>query len=75
MSNITYKSCHYLFILQPEKFTHVTPYMFIFVELFCPVGEQIGFKVLVFVPASPAIDPGRCSFLSILDSSIFMTFF
>ena len=40
---ITYKSCYYLFILQPEKST--------LVELFCFVGERIGFKVLVFSPA------------------------
>ena len=25
MPNITYKSCYYLFILQPEKFSHLTP--------------------------------------------------
>ena len=37
---ITYKSCYYLFILQPERST--------LVELFCFVGERIGLKVLVF---------------------------
>ena len=40
--------------------------MFIFVELFRFVGEKIGFEVLVFGPASPDIEPGRCTFLSIL---------
>ena len=25
MPNITYNSCYYLFILQPEKFSHLTP--------------------------------------------------
>ena len=25
MPNITYNSCHYLFILQPEKFSHLMP--------------------------------------------------
>ena len=25
MPNITYKSCYHLFILQPEKFSYVTP--------------------------------------------------
>ena len=40
--------------------------MFIFVELFHFIGEQIGFEVLVFGPAGPDIEPGGCSFLSIL---------
>ena len=25
MPNIAYNSCYYLFILQPEKFSHLTP--------------------------------------------------
>ena len=70
MPNITYNSCHYLFILQPEKFSHLTPCV-IFVELFRFVGEQIGFEVLVFGPAGPDIEPGRCTFLSILVFRIF----
>ena len=41
-------------------------YVFIFVELFRFVGEQIGFEVLVFGPAGPDFEPGRCTFLSIL---------
>ena len=57
-----------LFILQPEKFSHL---MFIFVELFRFVGEQIGFEVLVFGPAGPDIEPGRSAFLSILVFRIF----
>ena len=38
----------------------------LFVELFCFIGEQIGFKVLVFSPAGPDIGPGLCTFLSII---------
>ena len=41
--------------------------MFIFVEFFCFVGEQIGFEVLVFGQAGPDIEPEQCTFLSILD--------
>ena len=67
MPNITYKSCYDLFILQPEKFSHVTP-SFIFVEWFRFVGEQIGFKVFVFGPAGPDIEPGPYTFLGILVS-------
>ena len=33
-------------------------HVFIFVELFRFVVEQIGFEVLVFGPAGPDIDPG-----------------
>ena len=62
MPHIMYNSCYYLFILRPEKFSHLTPC----VELFRFVGEQIGFEVLVFGPAGPDIEPGRCTFLSIL---------
>ena len=45
-------------------------HVFIFVELFRFVGEQIGFEVLVFGPDiepvfGPDIEPGRCTFLSI----------
>ena len=63
MPNITENSCYYLFILQPEKFSH---HVITFVELFRFVGEQIGFEVIVFGPAGPDIEPGRCTFLSIL---------
>ena len=67
MPNITYNSCYYLFIIQPEKFSHLTPCVYICVELFRFVGEQIGgFELLVFGPAGPDIEPGRCAFLSIL---------
>ena len=48
--------------------------MFIFVELFPFVGEQIGFEVLVFGPAGPDIEPGRCTFLSILVFRIYFSF-
>ena len=65
MPNITYNPCYYLFILQSEKLSDL------FVELFRFVGEQIGFEVLVFGPAGPDIDPGRCTLLSILVSRIF----
>ena len=47
--------------------------MFIFVELFRFVGEQIGFEVLVFGPSGPDIEPGRCTFLSILVFRIFFS--
>ena len=43
--------------------------MFIFIELFRLVGEQIGFEVLVFGPAGPDIEPDRCTFLSISQDS------
>ena len=45
--------------------------VFIFVELFRFVGKQIGFEVLVFGPAGPDIEPGRCTFRSILVFRIF----
>ena len=48
--------------------------MFIFIELFRLVGEQIGFEVLVFGPAGPDIEPDRCTFLSIFVSQIFFEF-
>ena len=47
-------------VLQPEKFSPLTPWVFIFVELFCFVGEQIGFEVLVFGSAGPDFEPGFC---------------
>ena len=34
------------------------------------VYDQIGFKVLVFSLAGPDIEPGRCTFLSILPGSL-----
>ena len=46
-------------------------HVFIFVELFRFVGEQIGFEVLVPGPAGPDIKPGRCTFLSFLVFRIF----
>ena len=46
--------------------------MFLFVELFRFVGEQIGFEIVVFHPAGPDIESGQCTFLSIL---VFGTFF
>ena len=62
MPNITYKSRYYLFILQPETFSHETPSVYF--HFF--IGEQIGFTLLVFSPAGPDIEPGHCTFLSIL---------
>ena len=44
-------------------------HVFIFVELFRFVGEQIGFEVLVFGSASPDIELGQCTFLSISEFS------
>ena len=52
-------------MLQAEKFSLVMPSV-CFLELFCLVGEQIVFKILVFGPAGPDIEPGQCTFLSIL---------
>ena len=46
-------------------------HVFIFVELFRFVGEQIGFEVLVFGPAGPDVEPGLRTFLSILVFRIF----
>ena len=46
-------------------------HVFIFVEMFRFVGEQIDFEVLVFGPAGPDIELGRCTFLSILVFRIF----
>ena len=63
MPNVTYKSCYYLFILQSEKFSHVMPsYSVFFIDLFRFVAHQISFKVLVFGPAGPDIEPSRCPF-------------
>ena len=66
MPNITYNSCYYFFILQPDKFSHLTPCVFIFVVLFRFVGEQIGLEALAFSPDGPDIEPGQFTFLSIL---------
>ena len=46
-------------------------HVFTFVKLFRFVGEQIGFEVLVFGLVGPDIEPGRCTFLSILVFRIF----
>ena len=43
-------------------------HLLIFMRLLRFVGEQIGFKILVFGPAGPEIEPGRCTFLNILVS-------
>ena len=48
-------------------------HLFIFVELFCFVREQIGFKVLVFGPAGPDTK-GWYTFLSIFVFWIFIKF-
>ena len=45
--------------------------MFIFVESFRFVGEQIGFEILGFGPVGPDIEPGRLTFLSVLVFRIF----
>ena len=73
LPNLKYNSCYYLFTLQPKKFSHLT-LCFYFVELFPFVGDQIGFEVLVFGPAGPDIEPGRCTFLNILVFRIFFSF-
>ena len=46
-------------------------HVIIFVELFRFAGEQIGFEVLVFGLVGPDIEPGQCTFLSILVFGIF----
>ena len=46
-------------------------HVFLFVEFFRLVGKDIGFEVLVFGPGGPDIEPGRCTFLSILVFRIF----
>lgn len=56
-----------LYIPQSEKFMKREELLQLFVDLFCFVGEQIGFKVLVFGPAGSHIESGRCNFLTILD--------
>ena len=67
MPNTTYNSCYCLFILQPEKFSHLMPCVYFrqVVSLYRQ-ANIIGFEVLVFNPAGPEIKPGRCTFLSIL---------
>ena len=65
MPNITYNSCYYLFTLQPEKFSHLTPCV-CFRRVVSLRRRTIGFEVHVFGPAGPDIEPGRCTFLSIL---------
>ena len=75
MSSI-YAKYHLQFMLLPYLFIQyynlrnsvINSHVFIFVELLCFVGQQIGFEVLVFGPAGPNIEPGRCAFLSILFS-------
>ena len=54
-------------------------HVFIFVEMFRFVGEQIDFEVLVFGPAGPDIELGRCAqyfgfpnFLLVLESPDFI---
>ena len=52
-------------MLLPENFSHLTPCVY-FRELFRFIGKQIGFEVLVCL--GPDIEPGQCTFLSILVS-------
>ena len=70
MPNITYNSCYYLFILQPGKFSHLTSCVYF--RRFVLLRRRANcFEVLVFGPAGPDIEPGRCTFLSILVFRIF----
>ena len=48
--------------------------LFSLVELFRFVAEQIGFKVPVFRPLGPDIDPGRCTFLTVVFCSSVVNF-
>ena len=56
MPNIMYNSCYYLFMLQPEKFSHLTPCVYFRRVVNC-VGKKIGFEVLDFGPAGPDTEP------------------
>ena len=60
MPNITYKSCYYLFILQPEKFSYVTP------SVYFHRVASLRRRANWFQSAGPDNEPGRCTFLSIL---------
>ena len=56
MPNITYNSYNYLFILKPEKFSHLTP---------CVYFRRVvlrSFEVLDFGPAGPDTEPGQRTF-------------
>ena len=65
MPNVTHKSCNYLFILLPEKFTHATPSVY-FRRVVSLRNRANCFKVLVFGSAAPDIEPVRCTLLGIL---------
>ena len=58
MPNITYNSCYYLFILQPENFSHLTPCVYFRQVVSRRKRANNGFEVLVFGPAGPDIEPG-----------------
>ena len=65
MPIITSKSCYiFIYILPPEKFSHVTPSVFFYqVVLVCRL-ENLSVEVLVFHPAGPDIEPSQCTFHS-----------
>ena len=58
MPIITSKSCYiFVYILLPEKFSHVTPSVFFCqVVLLCRL-ENLSVEVLVFHPAGPDVEP------------------
>jgi len=60
-----------LFILLPGKFSHLTPCVY-FHRVVSLRRREIGFEVLVIGPAGPDIEPGGCTFCSIL---VFRLFF
>ena len=55
MPNITYNSFYYLFLLQPEKFSHLNPCVY-FRRVVLPRREN-WFEVLDFDPAGPDTEP------------------
>ena len=57
MPNITYNSCYYLLILQPEKFSHLTPCVYF--RRVVLRRQEIGFEVIDFGPAGPDTEPGQ----------------
>ena len=63
--NTTYKSCYYLCILQPEKFSHVTPSVY-FRRVVSLRRRANWFQSSCFWLSWCRHEPGRCSFLSIL---------
>ena len=72
MPNVTYNSYYYMFILLPEKFSHLTPCVYFRrVVSLRRRANWFSCSELIFGPADPDIEPGRRTFLSILVFRIF----